>query len=67
MAEAPVPFCVPASGLWEHLNGWEVVVAVAFIVGGYVGANVGRMYFMYKIALGRVKTDEVPQHTSDSD
>lgn len=44
----PFPGC--NSPLWQHINGWEVVVAVLLIMGAWTATSIARMYFMWRIA-----------------
>jgi hypothetical protein len=50
-AEPSFPAC--HSDLWSHINGWEVVAAVFFIITGWAVTSVARMYFMWRIAESR--------------
>jgi hypothetical protein len=44
----PFPAC--NSSLWNHINGWEVVVAVLLIMASWAATSIARMYFMLRIA-----------------
>lgn len=42
------------STLWERIDGWEVVIAVLFIMAAWSVVQVARMYYMAEIAkIGR--------------
>jgi hypothetical protein len=50
----PVPPEVCANGLWDHIRGWEVIVAVLIIMGAWAATNIARMYYMVRLSeLGR--------------
>ena len=38
------------SNLWNHINGWEVVVAVLLIMGFWAATNIARMHFMVEMS-----------------
>ncbi len=38
------------SNLWDHINGWEVVLAAWGIIAGWAAVSVAHYYFMAKIA-----------------
>lgn len=53
----PVPSQVCANGLWDHIRGWEVIVAVLIIMGAWASTNIARMHYMVKMAqLNRPET-----------
>jgi hypothetical protein len=45
-------FCQDAP-FWQHITGWEAVVAIVFVVTAWTIVNVARFHYMVKI--GEVK------------
>jgi hypothetical protein len=41
-----VPPQICANTLWDHIKGWEVIVAVLIIMAGWSATNIARMHYM---------------------
>lgn len=62
----PVPSSVCANSLWDNIKGWEVIVAVLIIIGGWAATNIARMHFMVKMAELRVEVKPPVKRTPRS-